>query len=219
MFGFVPLSASAFDDYQTSQNANVSVTGVSGLYAVGDLLFANTTTTLDRLPPGTAGYALLSNGAGTSPGYGQVNLATAVTGTLPISNGGTGATSATAAFDALAPTTTQGDLIIYNGTDNVRLPIGTANYVLVSNGTTASWAQVSLTAGVTGTLPTGNGGTGLTTFTAANNAIYSTSASALTAGTLPIAAGGTGATTIAGAQASLQVDPAGTAIAMAIALG
>ena len=40
----------------------------------------------------------------------------------------------------------------------------------------------------------GYGGTGLTTFTAANNALYSTSASALTAGTLPIAAGGTGFT-------------------------
>jgi hypothetical protein len=38
-------------------------------------------------------------------------------------------------------------------------------------------------------------------------------------GTLPIANGGTGATTVAGAQTNLQVDPAGTAIAMAIALG
>jgi hypothetical protein len=38
-------------------------------------------------------------------------------------------------------------------------------------------------------------------------------------GTLPLANGGTGATTVAGAQASLQVDPAGTAVALAIALG
>ena len=42
------------------------------------------------------------------------------------------------------------------------------------------------------------GGTGLTTFSAANYALYSTSASALTAGTLPVAAGGTGATTLTG---------------------
>ena len=41
----------------------------------------------------------------------------------------------------------------------------------------------------------GYGGTGLTTFSAANNAIYSTSASALAAGTLPVAAGGTGLAT------------------------
>jgi len=38
-------------------------------------------------------------------------------------------------------------------------------------------------------------------------------------GTLPVAQGGTGATTVAQAQTNLNVDPAGTAIAMAIALG
>ena len=38
----------------------------------------------------------------------------------------------------------------------------------------------------------GYGGTGLTTFVGANNALYSTGASTLTAGTLPVAAGGTG---------------------------
>lgn len=43
-------------------------------------------------------------------------------------------------------------------------------------------------------IASGYGGTGLTTFTAANYALYSTSASALTAGTLPSAAGGTGLT-------------------------
>jgi hypothetical protein len=45
-----------------------------------------------------------------------------------------------------------------------------------------------------GTIQPAYGGTGLTTFTAANYALYSTSASALTAGTLPAAAGGTGLT-------------------------
>ena len=45
-----------------------------------------------------------------------------------------------------------------------------------------------------GTIPTGYGGTGLTTFAGANNALYSTSSSALAAGTLPAAAGGTGLT-------------------------
>jgi hypothetical protein len=48
--------------------------------------------------------------------------------------------------------------------------------------------------------------------------LASASAAALT---LPvsIANGGTGATTVSGAQTNLQVDPAGTAVAMAIALG
>lgn len=45
-----------------------------------------------------------------------------------------------------------------------------------------------------GTIQPAYGGTGLTTFVGANNALYSTGASTLTAGTLPVAAGGTGAT-------------------------
>ena len=40
-----------------------------------------------------------------------------------------------------------------------------------------------------------------------------------TASVLGLVSGGTGASTVAGAQTNLQVDPAGTAIAMAIALG
>jgi hypothetical protein len=43
------------------------------------------------------------------------------------------------------------------------------------------------------------GGTGITSFSAANNALYSTGSTTLTAGTLPIAAGGTGNTTASGA--------------------
>lgn len=53
-------------------------------------------------------------------------------------------------------------------------------------------------ASATGVLGVANGGTNLTTFTAANNAIFSTSSSVLTAGTLPVAAGGTGAATLTG---------------------
>jgi len=93
---------------------------------------------------------------------------------------------------------------------------GAVELVLLSNGTTAgtwdvhgflpeavTWGTNALNLGTTvitngtwngGTIPTGYGGTGLTTFTAANGALYSTSASALAAGTLPVAAGGTGST-------------------------
>jgi hypothetical protein len=66
-----------------------------------------------------------------------------VTGTVAIANGGTGQTSATNAFDALSPTTTKGDLIVSNGTDNVRLAVGTDSYVLTTDSTTATgvkWA-------------------------------------------------------------------------------
>jgi len=71
------------------------------------------------------------------------------TGTLPIASGGTGQTTQTAAFDALAPTTTQGDLIYFNGTDNVRLAKGTAGQALVMNtGATApEWGTAGITTG------------------------------------------------------------------------
>ena len=66
-----------------------------------------------------------------------------VTGTVAIANGGTGQTTQTAAFDALAPTTTKGDLIVFNSTDNIRLPVGTNAYVLTADSTVAAgvkWA-------------------------------------------------------------------------------
>ena len=44
-----------------------------------------------------------------------------VTGVVAITNGGTGQTTKTAAFDALSPTTTLGDIIYDNGTNAVRL--------------------------------------------------------------------------------------------------
>ena len=82
---------------------------------------------------------------------------------LSIANGGTGQTTASAAFNALSPIAVTGDLIIGNGTNSAtRLPIGANTYVLTSNGTTATWAA-----------PTGGGGAGstsrtVTDFTATN---------------------------------------------------
>lgn len=62
------------------------------------------------------------------------------TGTLPIASGGTGQTTASAAFNALSPITTAGDLILGNGSNSAtRLAIGANGYLLTSNGTTAVW--------------------------------------------------------------------------------
>jgi hypothetical protein len=70
-----------------------------------------------------------------------------VTGTVAIANGGTGQTTAVAAFDALSPATTKGDLIVNNGTDNVRQAVGTDTYVLIADSTQTSgvkWGPVSV---------------------------------------------------------------------------
>jgi hypothetical protein len=65
------------------------------------------------------------------------------------------------------------------------------------NATTANFGNAIITNATWNgtTIGTAYGGTGLTSFSAANYALYSTDASTLTAGTLPVAAGGSGATT------------------------
>jgi hypothetical protein len=104
---------------------------------------------------------------------------------------------------------------------------GTSGQVLTSAGTGATPTWTTPTTGtVTSVGGTGtvNGITLTGTVTSSGNltlggTLSGVSLSTQVTGTLPIANGGTGATTIAGAQTNLQVDPAGTAVAMAIALG
>ena len=61
-----------------------------GTYAIGDLLYADTTTTLAKLPDVATGNALISGGINTAPSWGKVDLTTTVSGILPVANGGTG---------------------------------------------------------------------------------------------------------------------------------
>ena len=70
-----------------------------------------------------------------------------VTGTVAIANGGTGQTTQTAAFDALSPSTTKGDLIGNNGTNDVRIPVGTNGYVLTADSSAASGVAWSAAGG------------------------------------------------------------------------
>ena len=64
-------------------------------YAVGDLLYASTTSALSRLADVATGNALISGGVGVAPSWGKIGLTTHVSGTLPVANGGTGASSRT----------------------------------------------------------------------------------------------------------------------------
>ena len=64
-------------------------------YAVGDLLYADTTTSLAKLPDVAVGNVLISGGISAAPAWGKVALASAVSGTLPVANGGTGTTTST----------------------------------------------------------------------------------------------------------------------------
>lgn len=77
----------------------------------------------------------------------QVSLSAGVTGTLPIGSGGTGQTTATAAFDALSPLTTRGDILTRDASNNVRLAIGSIYQGPVSNGTDLSYRSISFIGG------------------------------------------------------------------------
>ena len=97
-------------------------------------------------PLGTPASGDFTSGSFTWPTFNQNTTGTAagLSTTLAIGSGGTGQTTASAAFNALSPITTTGDLIIGNGANSAtRLGIGANNTVLTSNGTTASWVSSS----------------------------------------------------------------------------
>ncbi len=113
--------------------ASAGFNALSPMTTAGDIIYGGAAGTGTRLAKGTANQVLHS---GTTPSYSAVDLAADVTGTLPLLNGGTGtaAASANAAFNALSPLTTKGDVATYS-TVNARLAVGTDGQVLSSDST------------------------------------------------------------------------------------
>ena len=75
---------------------NFNVTAPAVLTAQGDLLYGSAANTPARLAKDANATRYLSNGGtNNNPAWAQVNLSTGVTGTLPVANGGIGATSLT----------------------------------------------------------------------------------------------------------------------------
>ncbi|MGB5032447.1 MAG: hypothetical protein WBO76_10055, partial [Saprospiraceae bacterium] len=68
-------------------------TGITS-YVIGDILYANSSTSLSRLADIATGNVLLSGGVSTAPSYGKVGLTTHISGVLPITNGGTNSSTA-----------------------------------------------------------------------------------------------------------------------------
>jgi hypothetical protein len=160
--------------------------GVTALTAASDFnqLLVGSTTQTFRLPDATTlsdTTAFQFNNASTGTLTVQNNAA-AVVGTVPPG----GAANAVLNDNTTVPGTWE-----FHG----YLPEG------VTWGTNALAMGSTVVTGGTwngGTITSAYGGTGLTTFTAANNALYSTAAGTLVAGTLPVLAGGTGVTTSTG---------------------
>jgi hypothetical protein len=154
----------------TSGTATISAPAVAGTTAITLPAASGTLATL-------TGTETLTNKTFTSPILTTPNLgtpttlvltsatdlplSTGVTGTLPLANGGTGQTTKAAAFNALSPMTTAGD-IIYGGTSGAgtRLGVGSSGQVLTVNVSgNPAWASP---AGITalaaiGGIPNANG--------------------------------------------------------------
>jgi hypothetical protein len=111
--------------YLTSTDWNT----FNGKYSVGGAL-------------GTPSSGTLTNCTFPTLNQNTTGTASNVTGTVAISNGGTGQTTATAAFNALNPMTTTGD-IMYEAspTTAARLGIGSTGQVLTVAGGLPSWAN------------------------------------------------------------------------------
>jgi len=156
----------------TTIAANKGGTGQSS-YAVGDLLYADTTSSLAKLADVATGNALLAGGVNTAPSWGKIGLTTHVSGTLPVANGGTNQTSFT-----------DGQLLIGNSTGNTlsksTLTAGTATDI--TNGA----GSITIGHSDTSTLSGAQGGNGIASFTVdgMGHVTAVTTATYLTAGTV-----------------------------------
>jgi len=110
--------------------ATAGGTGLTS-FAVGDLLYADTTTTLAKLADVATGNALISGGVSTAPSWGKIGLTTHVSGTLPVGNGGTGTatafTTGSVVYAGASGVYSQDNANFFWDGTNHRLGIGTAS--------------------------------------------------------------------------------------------
>jgi hypothetical protein len=173
-----------------NQNTTGTASNVTGTVAIANGGTGQTTqqTAINALAGAvTSGQYLRGNGTNVVmsaiqvadvPTLNQNTTGTAsnVTGTVAIANGGTGQTTKIAAFDALSPASTKGDLIAFDGTDNVRLPVGADGLVLQADSTQTTglkWAAAG-SSGATITNDTSTSTNVYPTFAAATSGALST---------------------------------------------
>jgi len=141
--GFTCTGAAVFSSTVALATALPVTSGGTGVSSVttGDILYASGSNTLAKLAgAATTGQVLLSGVS--APSWGKVGLTTAVSGTLPIANGGTGLTSVG----------TDGQVLTSTGTATAwETPA-----VQPSIGVGQTWQSVSRSLGTTYTNSTGN---------------------------------------------------------------
>jgi hypothetical protein len=118
-------------------------------YAVGDLLYASTTTALSKLADVATGNALISGGVSTAPSWGKIGLTTHVSGNLPVTNLNSGTSASATTF--------------WRGDGSWATPAGGSSTITISNKT----AAYTVVAGDNGTVINCTSGTFTVSLTAA----------------------------------------------------
>jgi hypothetical protein len=156
----IAISAAIINNAGTaSLNTGITAAEIRTLIGVDA---SGTDNSTDVTLTGTPDYLTLS---GQQITLNAIDLAADVSGTLPIANGGTGATTASGARTALG--------VDVAGTDNstdVTLVTTSHNYLSIA-GQAITLGAVSLADDVTDTLPISSGGTGATTAAGARTAL------------------------------------------------
>jgi hypothetical protein len=115
---------------------NLDLSAPAIMTTAGDIIYASGANTPARLAKCTSATRYLSNtGTSNVPAWAQINVANGVTGTLPVGNGGTGAT-----------TLTDGGVLIGNGTGAmVAMAVLADGEMIVGDGTTDPVAESGAT--------------------------------------------------------------------------
>ena len=213
--------------------SSITLTNATGMPLSGVTGLGTNVATALGIAVGSAGAFVTTTGSGASGSW-NINAATVtdgvytsgsyadpawitslstskLSGSIPISAGGTGQSDKTSAFDALSPTTTKGDIIANSGTSNIRVPVGADGQILVADSTETSgvkWTTVSGAGTVTsvGITPPAFLTAGAPVTSAGNITLtYSGTA-------IPISSGGTGLTGLGTAGQVLKVNAGGTAL-------
>jgi hypothetical protein len=112
--GLAPSRNAVYDKMQLVYAGGLSVTS----QAIGDLLYASSTTQFARIAPATAGNPLISGGVGAAPNFLGVVLAGG-TNTFSITNGSASLSVAAAKIFNISGTFTDGKFLKYTASGNV----------------------------------------------------------------------------------------------------
>lgn len=173
--GTLGAGATTLSSLTTTGATNTGSLTVTGTQTTGTYLRSNGTTatlsaiqaadvpTLNQNTTGTAANVTATTNASVTT-LSALSLPVAqVTGTLPVTKGGTGSATALTQFGVKYASTAAAEATTTAGTTGLPL--------LANTVTGPAFGQLSLTAGVTGVLPIANGGTGSTTAAAAITAL------------------------------------------------